>query len=337
MRIHYPTCQVVASPRGPKPVRSYRWEQSTVNWYEHHIGDWTTKCLQLSAMDEGIYLRLCHWCYSNESPLPLAMEDVERCARVNGSAEKNALTRVLNRFFDLLPDGWHQSRVEKEVAKFRSARPVSTTVREGQNLRQQRSREYRRSLFAALRQNGIVPSMKTKNEALIEMLQTIGTPVPPRDAVTAPVTAYVTAPVTADGHDTLFPLPTTHRCSYEHLAVTGVVTECDENGTKLPQKEAIPLPVTAFVSAAGNACKAMRRAGLAEVNPGDPRLLALLQRGITTDALTSAAAEASARSKPWGYALGIAKNRFDDDERARAEVLAWAPQLATLSQGEHDA
>lgn len=64
----------------------------------------------------------------------------------------------------------------------------------------------------------------------------------------------------------------------------------------------------------GDACKAMKAAGLAEVNPSNPRLMALLQAGITLDELRSAAADAVGRTPPKGfaYALATAEGRRRD-------------------------
>lgn len=63
---------------------------------------------------------------------------------------------------------------------------------------------------------------------------------------------------------------------------------------------------------AGDACKAMRQAGLADVNPGHPELLALLEAGITASELGSAASDAVRLGKGFVYAMRMAQSRRRD-------------------------
>ena len=56
----------------------------------------------------------------------------------------------------------------------------------------------------------------------------------------------------------------------------------------------------------------MRAAGLAETNPGHPKLLELLKAGITVEELADAARTAAASSKPFAYALATAEGRRRD-------------------------
>lgn len=63
---------------------------------------------------------------------------------------------------------------------------------------------------------------------------------------------------------------------------------------------------------AGEACQRMKAAGLQAVNPSHPKLVALLQAGITLDELADAAADAVAKGKPFAYALATAEGRRRD-------------------------
>lgn len=69
---------------------------------------------------------------------------------------------------------------------------------------------------------------------------------------------------------------------------------------------------------AGSACKAMRRAGLADVNPSHPTLKALIDAGITLGELVDAAKKSAEDKKPFAYALAVAEGR-------RREAAAMAP------------
>jgi hypothetical protein len=62
----------------------------------------------------------------------------------------------------------------------------------------------------------------------------------------------------------------------------------------------------------GDVCKAMRMAGLADVNPSSPKLLALLAAGMTQDELVQAAVDAVKSQKPYPYALATAEGRRND-------------------------
>lgn len=74
-------------------------------------------------------------------------------------------------------------------------------------------------------------------------------------------------------------------------------------------------------TAAGEACKAMRAAGMQAVSPSHPKLNALLQAGITIAELTEAAADAVQKGKPFAYALATAEGRRRD---AAVEALPAA-------------
>ncbi len=74
----------------------------------------------------------------------------------------------------------------------------------------------------------------------------------------------------------------------------------------------------------------MRAAGLAETNPAHPKLLALLQAGVTVDELADAARTAVASSKGFAYALATAEGRRRD-----AAKVAPLPQRATAPTGRH--
>ena len=60
------------------------------------------------------------------------------------------------------------------------------------------------------------------------------------------------------------------------------------------------------------ACMAMKSAGMAAVNPSNPKLTALLEAGITVPELVAAAADAVAKGKPFAYALASAEGRRRD-------------------------
>ena len=73
---------------------------------------------------------------------------------------------------------------------------------------------------------------------------------------------------------------------------------------------------------AGRICKALRAAGISSVNPGDPRLLALLAQGATEEEFVSLADDAKAKGAGFAWLLAALVGRRAE---AAAIVLAAAP------------
>lgn len=63
---------------------------------------------------------------------------------------------------------------------------------------------------------------------------------------------------------------------------------------------------------AGEACIAMKEAGLGAVNPSHPKLISLLDAGMTIEELRDAASIAAKAGKPFAYALATAEGRRRD-------------------------
>ena len=85
-------------------------------------------------------------------------------------------------------------------------------------------------------------------------------------------------------------------------------------------------------SPAGLACKAMRAAGLDQVNPGDPRLLELLKQGATIEEFAGIAAEAVTKQKGFAWVMVVLQNR-----RAEAAAIKLAAEVTTHVNGEVEA
>lgn len=78
-----------------------------------------------------------------------------------------------------------------------------------------------------------------------------------------------------------------------------------------------PPPTRAGGTKAGQICRAMRQQGLADGNPSNPTLVALIEAGATEGEFVAAAKKAAADQKGFNYALGIVTG-----ERKRAAVVA---------------
>ncbi|WP_418122274.1 hypothetical protein [Variovorax sp. 160MFSha2.1] len=83
---------------------------------------------------------------------------------------------------------------------------------------------------------------------------------------------------------------------------------------------------------AGEACKAMRQAGLQDANPGHPELIALLAAGMTVDELACAASDTARAGKGFVYALRTAASRRRD--AANVGTLPAAAPMRAQPTGE---
>ena len=89
---------------------------------------------------------------------------------------------------------------------------------------------------------------------------------------------------------------------------------------------------------AGEACKAMKDAGMQSVNPSNQKLIALLEAGITLPELADAAKDATGKGKPFAYALATAEGRRRDaatlplpiNVAPLATVVAVLPRLPAI-------
>jgi uncharacterized protein YdaU (DUF1376 family) len=73
---------------------------------------------------------------------------------------------------------------------------------------------------------------------------------------------------------------------------------------------------------AGAICRAMKAKRLQGVNPGDPRLLALIEQGATEAEFVGVAEEAVAKGKGWAWVLSVVPAR-----RKEAAEIALAPKV----------
>lgn len=101
---------------------------------------------------------------------------------------------------------------------------------------------------------------------------------------------------------------------------------CDDTGTgtgtlreELPHAKSVREVVgDASPTPAGLICRAMKSAGIADVNPGHPDLAALVAAGVTEVEAVGAAEAAVKRSKGFAYALGtLVRQRTEAAEKAK--------------------
>jgi uncharacterized protein YdaU (DUF1376 family) len=89
-----------------------------MNFYQHHIGDFNNATRHLSRIERSIYRDLLELYYDSEKPLT---SDFDRLARrcIVDDNDCSAMLDVLNEFFVLMEDGYHNFRADREIAAYK--------------------------------------------------------------------------------------------------------------------------------------------------------------------------------------------------------------------------
>lgn len=88
-----------------------------MNFYKHHIGDYDADTSHLSWDEDMAYTRMIRTYYRREKPLPEDVKEVCRLVRATSSSQRKAVETVLQEFFTLESDGWHQKRCDGELSE----------------------------------------------------------------------------------------------------------------------------------------------------------------------------------------------------------------------------
>lgn len=231
-----------------------------MNYYEHHIGDYAEATAHLTFIEDAAYSRLIRKYYAQEKPLPADLKAVQRLVGARTKEEREAVDTVLNEFFTLDVDGWHNGRCDAEIARYLGKSEGKDAKREAEKERQRRHRQRRKELFEALREHDEVPAYDTPTDELVTLLSHV-------------TSRPVTQPVTRDATATQSP---------DTSNQTPVV------GNRAATQPELRAPEPTDV---GLLSIAMRRVGI-NSNPGDPRLIALAEQGVSVATMQAACEEA---------------------------------------------
>lgn len=128
-----------------------------VNYYEKHIGDYIRDTVSLTMLEDGAYNRLIDQLYQTERALPKDKKEVYRLARAISQVERKAVDYVLDKFFTVTDEGHMQKRAQAVIEAYWDREPAAESKRENTRIRQQRTRDRRKSLFDQLRELGVTP------------------------------------------------------------------------------------------------------------------------------------------------------------------------------------
>lgn len=240
------------------------------------------------------------WCKSwTQLPAGSLPKDERVLAHLASAKNWKKVREMAMRGWILCSDGrYYHPVIASNVLEAWDRREEFRDVQDAKDSRQKRWREKLKRLSALLRDAGVTPPMNPSLKELVRLCETH-------------VDGFVDADV--DGK------ASTVRRTVDSL-------DSDSDSRQKEERE----NAGARPSTAGDACKAMRQAGIAEVNPGHPELLALLEAGMTTDELGSAAADAVKLGKGFVYAMRMAASRRRDASKvtqlpakAKAEAKPW--------------
>lgn len=88
-------------------------------------------------------------------------------------------------------------------------------------------------------------------------------------------------------------------------------------------------------SQAGAICRAMRQAGVQDVNPGNPDLLALIAAGATEAEFVAAAQTASRKGKGFAYAVAALIGQRQEAAKKAGQLQATSPNAGLESEPWH--
>lgn len=290
-----------------------------MNYYEHHIGDYAEATAHLTFVEDAAYSRMIRKYYATEKPLPADVQAVQRLLCARTKAEKAAIVTVLEEFFVLEEDGWHNPRCDAEIARYREGDIDREERENNQKERTRRHREERARLFAELKAHDYVPRYDIPTDELRRLHKqycnkpvtacnvTCNAPVTLHDtepvtACNAPVTAihnpdtsnqYTKPPVAPPGSraDGTNPraLETNPRALGSNPRSTGENPRANGTNPRAIESASDPKPAVTLAVA-------LRKAGVS-VNAANPQIIALAEQGVSVETALAAVEEAK-KSKP---------------------------------------
>lgn len=92
-----------------------------MNYYRRYVGDYLRDTARLSLLEHGAYTLLLDNYYAEKMPIPLDLNEVYTMVRAMTPGDRQAVKKVLTRYFTKKADGYHNARADREIAKARSA------------------------------------------------------------------------------------------------------------------------------------------------------------------------------------------------------------------------
>jgi uncharacterized protein YdaU (DUF1376 family) len=309
-----------------------------------YIERWMASCQGLTHRQKSLYLGLLLWCYTNESPLPLDRKECARIADARTGSELEDIGFLLTKFFQETSGGWRNKRVEIELGKYSAKKPGRENQKADAAMRKKRSREQQRQLYADAREKGLPVRA---GMTFTELRELLGMPAfDGRFGAESPEkNGDVSHGDASQSHTVASYVPvTSNQYRDRPRDVLFVTDQKNASFFEIENHSVDPIAEQKMVdpNRVGSAIRAMRSGGVIGVNGGHPLLLAMLDAGVSDEALAFAAASAAAKGKGFAYALAIAEGQMRDAaqasagglkpgaplDRREAEARAWVASVA---------
>ena len=267
-----------------------------MNYYEHHIGDYAEATSHLSFIEDAAYSRLIRKYYSSEKPLPVDMKAVQRLVGARTEEEREAVSTVLDEFFTLQDDGWHNQRCDEEIARYLDKQGKA---KRSANARWNKPKTHSDDNANAMRTHSDdnANAMRTHSDDNANAMRTHSE----GNAHQTPDTRHQTP-------DSLSQSGNTHTEIYSEQGAQARVDPPDR--TLEPSR---PTASAAPGTTAGECCKAMAQAGVAGCNPSHPTLVALIEAGASAQEFTHAARLSVGKGKcNFAYVIGTVKRQREE-------------------------
>lgn len=88
-------------------------------YYDHHIGDFRSATIHMNRIERAIYRELLDIYYDTEVPLPLDKSKVYRMVSARQNDEMVIVDQILDDFFIISDDGYHNKRADHEIDIYR--------------------------------------------------------------------------------------------------------------------------------------------------------------------------------------------------------------------------
>ena len=90
-----------------------------MNHYPHHIGDFDSETLHLTFVERALYRELRDLYFKTERALMSDVQKLARRVRATTDDLREALSGLLEEFFVLQDDGWHNDYCDSQIAAYR--------------------------------------------------------------------------------------------------------------------------------------------------------------------------------------------------------------------------
>lgn len=261
-----------------------------MNYFELHIGDYAEATSHLTFIEDAAYIRMIRKYYATEKPLPADLKAVQRLVGARTKEEREAVSTVLEEFFVLAEDGWHNHRCDAEIARFREGEPEREAKKANEDNRMKRHREERARLFKVLTDAGHHAPWNIGMNELRDLVKRVAGPDPETPAPPLPATAPATPATATQTPDTNTQTPVIKPKADDDSTDSGYATP---SSAPLPARQDPPKSDDPAIAMA-----VMLRGQGIDVTFTHPAVLDWVERQVTDEVLHAAVALAREQKGP---------------------------------------